>query len=235
MSIPASPATDADAPTEHERASIIVCVYPRVGRLVLNMNNYPYWLQFGMYYLLDWALRFMCTWLPLNLQAWDVFQESFLPSPIRYFVYWWCVLPKVAQVILRLPLLVPLDFGCWAVHMDVVVQTEDGNFWDFSRSFDTGVTCKRHKEEHSLTAMLKFEMPKATKFEPAITLQVLVDLTEQEKKVWYRLWGNNCQNHTFKICKLLGATDSKTFKAFYLKMRCDLRYKLVHPLPPQIP
>jgi hypothetical protein len=233
MSKPASAAKDADAPTDDELLSIIVCVYPRVGRLVLNMNDYPYWLQLILYYVLDCALRFMCPWLPLKLQAWVVFPGSFLPSPVHYFVYWWCVLPKVAQAILKLPLVLPFDLGCWAVHMDVVVQTEDGNFWDFSRSFDKGVTCKRHKEERSLTAMLKFKMSKATKIEPAITLQVLVNLTEQEKKVWYFIWGNNCQNHTFKICKLLRATNSKTFKAFYLKMRCDLRYKLENPLPPQ--
>jgi hypothetical protein len=191
------------------------------------MNDYPYFLQFGIYYLLDWALRFMFTWLPLNWQAWVVFQDSFLPSAVHYFVYWWCVLPKVAQVILRLPLLVPLDIGCWAVHMDVVVQAADGNLWDFSRSFDKGVTCKRHQEEHSLTAMLKFKMPDAC----LIDLQVLVDLTVQEQNVWYRLWGNNCQNHAFKICKLLGATDSENFDAFYLKIREDYRWKMVYPLP----
>lgn len=122
------------------------------------------------------------------------------------------------------PTWLPLDIQAGLVHFDVVVITASGEKCDFKRTIK-GVACVQHKDDDAMTANLKFPVTNG------VTVRQLVDFAKERAKTSYFVFGHNCHDLAFEVCKLMGAPNTKDFYVWFEANRNEFARKLKNPMP----
>ncbi len=119
-----------------------------------------------------------------------------------------------------LPLKIQVAFS----HLDVVVITASGAKYDFART-RTGVTFKNHEDDDAMTANCKFDVTNG------VTLCQLVALVnEMRATTSYFVWGNNCHDLTHRLCLMMGAPKTESFREFIAENTREFLWKLENPM-----
>ena len=127
-----------------------------------------------------------------------------------------------SSILVGVPKCLPLDMQVGFVHFDVVVITASGEKCDLKRTIK-GVAWVQHKDDDAMTANLKFPVTNG------VTVRELVDFAKERAQTSYFVFGHNCHDLTFEVCKLMGAPNTQSFYVFFKENREEFARKLKNP------